>query len=177
MNPETKEISDNVEIDGKKLKLRFRYPYLQDETKAAKRINSYFSRVFSTVKANAIKSGRFSFISCDHTFFISENGYFSVLFELTAKGKDKAYSYSPFSFTFDENGFAVPLYKKIDKNAYKKAKRAFSARSVKLSKKEFLYSYYLNPGGAVIYAVRKRAADRHGYIKYEYKTDLKKPEN
>ncbi len=175
MNPETKEISDNVKKDGSTVKLRLRYPYLDGETKAEKRINAYISRVFSTIKAKAVKSGRFSFVSCEHTFFISENGYFSVFFALTAKGKDKAYFYSPFSFTFDKNGFAVPLYAKPPKSAFKKAKRAFSARGIKLSKKEFLYSYYLSPGGALVYAVRKRASGRHGYIKYEYKTDLNEP--
>ena len=176
MNPETKEISDNVETGGSTVKLRFRYPYLTDETKAAKRINAYIARVFSDICKTAKKSRRYSFFSCGFSDYTSADGYFSVFFELTAKGKDKAYSYSPFSFTFDKNGFAVPLYAKPPKSAFKKAKQAFNTRGIRLTKKEFLYSYYLTPCGAVIYAVGKRASGRHGYIKYEYKTELKGPE-
>ena len=176
MNPEPKEISDNVESDGQTVKLRLRYPYLAEETKAAKRINAYISRVFSAICRTAKKSRRYSFFSCGFSAYTSADGYFSVFFELTAKGKDKAYSYSPFSFTFDKNGFAVPLYAKLPKDAFKKAKREFSARGITLTVKEFLYSYYLTPCGAVIYAVRKRASGRHGYIEYEYKAELKEPE-
>lgn len=177
MNPETKEISENIETDGVTVKLRLRYPYVPEETKAAKRVNAYLDGVFSAIKEKAAKSRRYSFFVCNYSSFVSCNGYFSVFFELTAKGKNKAYLYSPFSFTFDTCGRAVPLFLKIPGKTYRETKKAFASSGVKLTKKEFLYSYYLCSDGAVIYGTAKRASGRNGYIKCVYKPGLKEPES
>lgn len=175
MNPETKEISDNVKKDKSTVKLRLRYPYLSDETKAAKRINGCLDGVFASIKEKAEKSLRFSYFSCCYSCYLSDNGYFSVRFDLVGKGRNKAYSYSPFSFTFDPSGRAVPLFDRLPKREYKKAKAEFAYHGIKLSKKEFLYSYYLTGRGAVIYAARKRAPGRNGYVYLEYETGRKEP--
>lgn len=168
MNLEEKEISENVQRGGFTVKLRLRYPFAAEETKRAKRINAFLERVFESVKEKALSDVRYSFHSCVCRVYSADNGYLSVFFELSSKGKDRAFSYSPFSFTFDENGSAVPLFQKFPKKKYSAVRAEFMKYGIRLSKKEFLYSYYLTPEGAKIYASRRRGSGRNGYIKYEY---------
>ncbi|MBQ1848414.1 MAG: hypothetical protein II135_10435 [Clostridia bacterium] len=167
MNLEEKEINEDVD-KGVIIKLRLKYPYVSDAVKAAKRINKTLSDLFCDIKKKALQSADYSYHNCVYRAYESENGYLSVYFELTMKGRDKAYSYTPFSFTFDERGLPVPLFGKIPKNTFDKVRAEFSERGIKLSKKEFLYSYYLTKKGAVVYAARRRGSGRHGCIRYEY---------
>ena len=64
MNPEPKEINETSKRNGEAVKLRLRYPHIEENTKAAKRINACLDGVFGAIKENAKKSRRFSFFVC-----------------------------------------------------------------------------------------------------------------
>ena len=173
MNLETKEINENVSQGGLTVKLRLQYPYAADKMKRAKRINAFVEKTVGALKEKALQSARFTYHSCVYSAYEAENGSLCIFFELTSKGKDKAYAYVPFAFTFDRDGRAVPLCRPFSKEAYAKAKTAFEKRGIKLSKREFAYSYRLTPGGAAVFASRRRGPGRGGYVKCEYLTETR----
>ncbi len=173
MNLEAKEINENVKTGDSTVKLRLGCPYAADDTKRAKRINAFLCKFFGALKKNALESARFTYHGCVYSVYEAGDGSLSVFFELISKGRDKAYAYVPFAFTFDSEGRAAPLCFPFSKEVYKKAKAAFAKRGVKLSKREFAYSYRLAPGGAVVFVSRKRGSGRGGYVKCEHLTEIK----
>lgn len=131
-------------------RLRLRYPEICGDDKCAERINKTIEKIISEYKAAALRDKVYTYH--DLKYRVKSTEPFSVLFENTKKGPDSAFSYRVFSITFDKNGRAAPL--DLEKTNKKAAKKYFRSYGIKLYRKALRFSYYIENGKFVIYAIK-----------------------
>lgn len=145
------DITDNTIDKGEKITRRIliNYPHADGETKAEDRINRFISKIVAAYKKDASKASPYTYNRLKYRVCSSEP--LSLLFESEHMGADGLFSYKPFSVTFSEHGYAVPLL--LEKKQIRKAKRFFAGYGIRLRRRDMKYSYYVdNSKDTVIYA-------------------------
>ncbi len=158
---EITDIADNkTDTDGDiKRRTFINYPQVKCCGKAEKRINAFIIKIVDAYKKDASAASSYSYHRLKYR--VCRHKPLSLFFESESRGKDGLFSYAPFSVTFSEHGYAVPL--SLDKKQKRKVKRYFSDNGIRISYRDMKYSYYIdNNGDTVIYAKKsdKRRAKR-----------------
>lgn len=144
------DITDNkTDIKGDiKYRTLINYPHIECGGKAEARINRFISDIVKNYKANTKKAPAFTYNRLKYRVCCKDP--LSLFFESESRGEG-LFSYTPFSVTFSDTGYAVPLC--IGKPDLRLAKRFFNGSGVRVSIKNMKYSYYTgNNGDTVIYA-------------------------
>ena len=134
------DTADNITNTDSEIKRRvlINYPQITGDGKAEKRMNAFIAKVVEEYKKNAAKASLYTYHRLKYR--ICSTSPLSLLFECEHRGKDGLFSYSLFSVTFSDDGYAVPLL--LDKTTVRDAKKFFSGYDIKLSRRDMKYSYY-----------------------------------
>lgn len=151
------DIEDNTADKKGEIKYRtfINYPRISNGGKAEKRINGFIKRIMENYKKDTAKASLYTYNRLKYKICCPDP--LSLLFESEHRGKDGLFSYSLFSVTFSDDGYAMPL--SLDRSTAHSAKKFFKSYGVRMSVRNMKYSYYLTENNqAVIYA--KTPSDR-----------------
>ena len=145
------DIADNTTDKDGKIKRRtlINYPRVNGGGKAENRINGFIEKIIESYKKDAAKTSLYTYNRLKYRICCKKP--LSVFFESERMGAEGIFSYAPFSATFSDDGYAVPLL--LDKINIRGAKRFFAGYGIRLSRRDLKYSYYIDENGqTVIYA-------------------------
>lgn len=138
--------------DGVRYRASVSRPVLTGETEAEKRGNALFCKIAEKYKKEARKASPYNYKKLNYT--VKCESPLSVLFESEKRGKNGAFSYTPFAVTFDGKGRAAPLL--LSKAQKKEIKRFFKENGVHIKSRDIPYSYFIGKDGrAVVFAKRR----------------------
>ena len=145
------DIADNtVDKDGEiKRRILINCPQTDGNTKAEIRINRFIQKIAEEYKKDASAASLYTYNRLKYK--VCSSAPLSLFFEDERMGAEGLFSYRPFSVTFSDDGYAVPLL--LDKTKRRGVKKFFAVYGIRLSRRDMKYSYYLNNDGeTVIYA-------------------------